>query len=51
MNFIGESLLHSGIFSSCTLKNVFADGRLQGDSVIRNFRITAADGIFRESGC
>lgn len=26
------------------LKNIFADGELQADSVIRNFRITAADG-------
>ena len=26
------------------LKKVFADGELQADSVIRNFRITSADG-------
>ena len=27
------------------LKNIFADSELQVDSVIRNFRITAVDGI------
>jgi len=26
------------------LKNIFSDSELEGDSVIRNFRITAADG-------
>ena len=29
---------------NCHLKKVFADSELAEDSVIRNFRITAADG-------
>lgn len=51
MNRIDEPLLQSGISSGFPLKNVFADSRLQEDSVIRNFRITAADGKSRDTGC
>jgi hypothetical protein len=51
MNRIDEPLLQSGISSSFPLKNVFADWRLQEDSVIRNFRVTAADGKSRDTGC
>jgi hypothetical protein len=51
MNRIDEPLLQSGISSGGTLRKVFVDAKLQGDSVNRNFRITAVDGTPRHTSC